>query len=114
MGVSKNAGLNRVNISYDAFNPTTYKKITNKDYCHEVRKGVVEAVDAGLNPVKLNMVILKDIKHGDIPYTIEFECSNEGVNDLIFKKYHYSLNKLEIGAGKKDPKYNTAKYTPQE
>ncbi|UCG68585.1 MAG: GTP 3',8-cyclase MoaA, partial [Thermoplasmata archaeon] len=112
-----NAGLDRVNISYDAFNPTTYKNITNKNFYHEVRKGVEAAVDAGLNPVKLNMVVLKNINDSDIPHAIEFasdvgailqliefESSKEGTRDQIFKKYHHSLNKLETELEKRAQK----------
>lgn len=104
----KDAGLNRINVSLDAFNPVTYQRITNKDLYHEVRKGVEAAVEAGLCPVKLNMVVLKEINHKNIPHAIEFasdvgailqliefESSKEEANNLMFRKYHHSLNELE-------------------
>lgn len=104
----KESGLKRVNVSFDAIDPITFKKITNKDLYYEVKEGVSAAIKAGLNPVKLNMVVLKGINDHDIPLAIEyasnigailqlieFESSKEEVQNPIFNKYHLDLNRLE-------------------
>ena len=57
----KNAGLDRVNVSLDTLNRDTYKFVTNKDYLEKAKSGILKAVDVGLYPVKINMVIMKDI-----------------------------------------------------
>ncbi|MGZ0747647.1 MULTISPECIES: GTP 3',8-cyclase MoaA [unclassified Haloparvum] len=55
----KEAGLDRVNVSQDALDPDEFAEITKSGAYDEVLKGVEAAVDAGLDPVKLNMVVFK-------------------------------------------------------
>ncbi|RBQ22452.1 7,8-dihydro-6-hydroxymethylpterin dimethyltransferase [Candidatus Methanobinarius endosymbioticus] len=103
-----NAGLNRVNISFDTLNPQTYKIITSKDYLSEAKKCVIEAVNVGLNPVKLNMVVMKDIndgevmemfkftkKHGIVLQLIELMKSENCDDDAFSEKYHFDVEPLE-------------------
>jgi cyclic pyranopterin phosphate synthase len=56
------AGLERVNISLDSLNPATYGSITGggKGDLYRVLEGIDSAVDAGLSPIKLNMVVLRE------------------------------------------------------
>lgn len=56
----KAAGLQRVNISVDSFNRDSYKLITGFDLLEKVIKGIYKSVEAGLKPVKINSVIIKD------------------------------------------------------
>ena len=46
-------------------------------------KGVEAAIEAGFCPVKLNMVILKDVNVGDVPDMIEYAAKNRVVLQLI-------------------------------
>ncbi len=109
----REAGLKRVNVSFDAFDPDTFEKITNKNAYYEVKKGVEAAIKAGLAPVKLNMVVLKGINENDIflgidfasdagaiLQLIEFESSREEAYNLTFKRYHYNLSRVEASLGK--------------
>jgi len=102
-----------VNISFDAIDPITFQKITNKDSYYEVKDGVEAAINAELNPVKLNMVVLKGINDNDIPHAIElasnfgailqlieFESNIEEAHNPTFKKYYYNLNRVEKGLAK--------------
>ena len=57
----KNAGLNRINISIDSLNKDTYKTITKFDLLGNVLKGIQKALEVGLNPVKINSVIINNI-----------------------------------------------------
>lgn len=104
----KEAGLNRVNVSFDGLEPTTFQMITNKDVFNKVKQGVSAAVKTGLSPVKLNMVILKGINEKDIPQAIEFssdvgailqliefEGSRETANDILFQKHYINLKQVE-------------------
>lgn len=104
----KRAGLKRVNVSFDAFDPRTFQRIANKNAYHEVKRGVIEAIKAGLHPVKLNMVVLKGINEHNIPRAIEFassvgailqliefEGSREEAKKPIFRMHHYGLAKVE-------------------
>ena len=56
----KSAGLDRVNIGCDAVGPAMVKN------AGAIRGGVEAAKEAGLSPIKLNMVVLKGINDGEI------------------------------------------------
>lgn len=51
------AGLNRVNVSLDTLDPVKYKKITRGGNIDQVIEGLHKAKQAGLTPVKVNMVV---------------------------------------------------------
>ena len=53
------AGLDRVNVSQDALDPEAFAAVTKSGAYEEVLEGVRCAVDAGLDPVKLNMVVFE-------------------------------------------------------
>ncbi|TAJ44644.1 GTP 3',8-cyclase MoaA [Methanofollis fontis] len=65
-GDLREAGLARVNISLDTLNPERYRRIAGRDLLPQVLEGIHAAVDAGLTPVKLNMVLLKGINEDEI------------------------------------------------
>jgi GTP 3',8-cyclase len=75
-------GLKRVNISLPSLNPETYRKLTGGQLEHAL-EGVKAAIDAILYPVKLNMVILKDINVDDIPDLIDYAGLNGVILQLI-------------------------------
>jgi cyclic pyranopterin phosphate synthase len=54
----KKAGLNRVNISLDTVNPEKYCQITRNGELTKVLEGIEAARNAGLEPIKINCVIL--------------------------------------------------------
>lgn len=60
------AGLKRVNVSLDSLNRDTYRKITGIDRLGDVLEGITAALDAGLTPVKINMVVLQGINNQEI------------------------------------------------
>ena len=62
----KEAGMSRVNISLDSLNPETYKKITGSDRLSDVLSGIDAALEAGLTPIKLNMVMLRGINDHEL------------------------------------------------
>jgi cyclic pyranopterin phosphate synthase len=76
------AGLGRINISLATLNPQTYSKLT-KGNLDKVLTGVEAAVKAGFNPVKLNMVILKNINEHDIPNMITYAEKTGTILQLI-------------------------------
>lgn len=62
----KNAGLNRVNISIDSLFETRYKEITRGGNIDDVLQGLDAAVAVGLNPIKINTVIIKGFNDDEI------------------------------------------------
>jgi GTP 3',8-cyclase len=75
----KEAGLSRVNISLDTLNPGRYKQITGKDCLSEVLEGIESALDAGLTPVKLNMVLLEGINEDEMDDFLAFVRNNRNL-----------------------------------
>ena len=55
----RDAGLERVNVSQDALDPEAFAEITKSGAYDRVLEGVDAALDAGLDPVKLNMVVFE-------------------------------------------------------
>ena len=69
----RKAGVKRVNISLDAMTPEIYYQINQVPYPLEtVLEGVDNALGAGFEAVKVNMVVQKDINVGDILPMVEY------------------------------------------
>jgi cyclic pyranopterin phosphate synthase len=67
------SGLDRVNVSLPSINKEHYGAITGyPNMLPRVMEGIDAAIDAGLTPVKLNMVLLKGINHSEIDDAINF------------------------------------------
>ncbi len=105
----KEAGLKRVNISMHALNDNDYLKITgnSRDFRPDVIDGIKSAHLAGLEPVKINFVVLKGInddkinemmdfclENDAILQLIEYEAPREAENSIEYKKYHVDLSKI--------------------
>jgi cyclic pyranopterin phosphate synthase len=104
----KLAGLRRVNVSLHTLDPDLYARICGMDLSGLVVDGISAAVRAGLNPVKVNMVVLKDTNEGHIRpmidfcarsgavlQLIEFEADRESSNGCQFVERYYSLKSTE-------------------
>lgn len=57
----KQAGLSRINISLDSLDPDQYHAITRLGNLADVFAGIEAAFDAGLEPVKLNTVVVREL-----------------------------------------------------
>ena len=98
----RKAGLRRVNVSLDSLDPETYKRITGIDRLSDVLAGIDAALDAGLTPIKLNMVVLEGINDKEIDDFLAYVRGNRNLvlqlielmhfNDCT---YHGDLNGLE-------------------
>jgi cyclic pyranopterin phosphate synthase len=67
-GELKEAGLSRVNISLDSLDPETYKTITRVGRLEDALGGLRKAVEVGLEPVKMNVVVLKGMNDDPVPF----------------------------------------------
>lgn len=54
--VLADAGLMRLNVSLDAIDASQYRRVTRRGDVGQVFAGIAAAVEAGLNPVKINCV----------------------------------------------------------
>jgi len=72
-GELADSGLDRVNISLDSLREDRYDAITRtRNNLSRVIDGIYSAIDAGLTPIKLNMVVLKGMNDDEIWDMIEF------------------------------------------
>ena len=62
----KASGLRRVNVSLDSLKREKFRKITGDDMLPEVMKGIAQAREVGLEPVKINVVVMQGINDGEI------------------------------------------------
>lgn len=60
------SGLSRVNISLDTLKPDRYSEITRGGDFSLVKKGIIAAEEAGLLPVKINMVPIRNLNEDEI------------------------------------------------
>jgi len=79
----KEAGLRRVNISLDTLDEKDFTRITRGGELGRVIEGVKSAVDAGLQPVKLNMVMMRGVNTDRVKEMIEFASRNHAILQLI-------------------------------
>ena len=54
----KQAGLDRVNISLDSLKPDVFHQMTGGDL-EKVKAGINASIEAGLNPIKINVVLVR-------------------------------------------------------
>ncbi|HAC34215.1 MAG TPA: GTP 3',8-cyclase MoaA [Gammaproteobacteria bacterium] len=73
----KQAGLQRINVSLDSLDAERFRDITGGGKLHKVLKGLAAAKQAGLEPVKINMVVQGGVNDGEIPEMIRF-CADQG------------------------------------
>ena len=60
------AGLKRVNVSLDSLQPDRYREMTRGGNLSDVLEGISAAEDAGLYPVKINMVPIRGFNDDEI------------------------------------------------
>jgi cyclic pyranopterin phosphate synthase len=101
-GDLKAAGMKRVNVSIDSIHPETYKKITGQDALGQVLDGMRAALDAGLTPIKINMVVLEGINDREIDDFLAYIRGNRNLvlqlielMDFNACDHHMKLNGLE-------------------
>lgn len=78
------AGLDRVNVSLDSLRPEVYSRITGgtaEDH-RRVLDGIDAAIGAGLVPVKVNMVVLKE-NEGEVWDMVDFARARGVILQLI-------------------------------
>lgn len=128
----KEAGLDRVNISMHAIDEYNFHFITDtkKNFLPIVKQGIQAASDAGLGPIKINFVLMKNInedqvdgmikfcaENGSILQLIEFEANREKEHSEEYIKYHVPLEPIERRIQKQamdvehNPLHNRERYT---
>ena len=68
----KRAGLTRLNISLDSFKAERFLELTRRDELQRTLAGIDAAIDAGFDPVKINVVVMRGINDDEILDFAEF------------------------------------------
>ena len=101
-------GLDRVNISIHSLRRWRYFLLTGVDRRDYTLRAIEAALDAGIKPIKLNMVILRDINEDEVDELIEYSYSLGGYPDTIvqfiellnvspefYRAYHVDISIIE-------------------
>lgn len=102
----KKAGLRRVNISLDSLDPEKYRRITGSGNLEQVMEGINLCIEEGLNPVKINVVLLKGINDDEVnkfvtltrvmPVNVRFiELMPVGNASRWFKDLYISIDQIK-------------------
>lgn len=97
----REAGLKRVNVSLDTLDPLTFKKISVNASLEQVFDGIAAAEEAGLLPIKLNMVVMKGVNDMEI----------ESMARLTFTK-PWTIRFIEVMPMRQNPGAQLGQYVP--
>lgn len=68
----KESGLGRVNISLDSFDSERFRRITRGGDLGQILRGIHAALEADLQPVKLNVVVIRGVNDDELPAFIDY------------------------------------------
>jgi len=74
----RDAGLRRISFSLDSLDRENFRKVTGRDGLQEVLESVRLAQELGLDPVKVNAVIIREINDHEIEALAQF-AAEQGV-----------------------------------
>ena len=105
-GVLKENGVGRINVSLDSLDPEKFAQITQGDLS-TVINGLMEAKRIGLNPIKINMVVMKGLNDHEISDMVDFclehdftlrfiETMPVGESGLQATDYYVSLDDVRL------------------
>jgi len=102
------AGLKRINVSIPSLSREKYRYITGVDSLEIVLEGIKKALDVGLTPLTINIVILKNVNDDEYIEFIKFASRFNGnikirfielepiaIPKDIFSKYYVPLETIE-------------------
>lgn len=81
-----NAGLKRITVSLDALDDDIFRRMNDVDFpVADVLRGIEAASDAGIRPVKINMVVKRGVnEHQVVPMAQHFKGSGHIVRFIEF------------------------------
>lgn len=100
-GELKRAGLNRVNVSLDTLSPEKFKTVTRGGNINDVLDGLRAAKQAGLTPVKVNVVKMDSTDADELDKLRSF-CDNEGLKIQFIRQMDLetgTFSEVEGGRG---------------
>ena len=79
------SGLDRVNVSLDTVDPEVFRTLTRRDRLADVVAGLAAAAEAGLEPVKVNAVLLRGVNDTEAPALLRW-CLARGYQLRIIEQ----------------------------
>jgi cyclic pyranopterin phosphate synthase len=73
----REAGLDRVNVSLDTVDADTFVKLARRDRLADVLAGLEAAAQAGMTPVKVNAVLMRDLNDHEAVDLLQY-CLDRG------------------------------------
>jgi GTP 3',8-cyclase len=77
------SGLKRINVSLDSLKNDAFSTITRRSYYEKVRRGIARAARIGLNPIKVNVVLIRGFNDNEILDFAELSRKNNFVIRFI-------------------------------
>lgn len=71
------AGVSRINVSLDSLQAERIQQITGRDALPKILAGLAAAKQAGLSPIKINMVVMPGVNDDEIDAMVGF-CMQQG------------------------------------
>ncbi len=101
IGEWREAGLNQINVSVDSLDPRMFHQITGENKFHQVMSGIDRAFEVGFEQVKVNVVLMKNLNHQELPAFLRWikdrpiqlrfiELMQTGEMDELFQQHHVS------------------------
>lgn len=81
-GALREAGIGRINVSLDSLRAERFREIT-RGKLDKVLDGLMTARRSGFSPIKINMVVMKDVNDDEIEDMVEFCIEHEFTLRLI-------------------------------
>ncbi len=99
----RDAGLHAINISVDSLDPARFEQVTGRALLDRVLRGVTASLQAGLSPVKVNVVLLRGLALDelrrfldltrDAPISVRFiELMRTGCDAGFFAAHHLPVS----------------------
>jgi cyclic pyranopterin phosphate synthase len=79
----KTAGLDGVNVSLDSLDPGRFRLLARRDQLEAVLEGIRAARAAGLDPVKVNCVVMRGVNDEEIPAFLRWAAEEDLVVRFI-------------------------------
>ncbi|MFC7457225.1 GTP 3',8-cyclase MoaA [Brachybacterium sp. GCM10030267] len=73
----REAGLDRINVSLDSVVSETFERLSRRPLLHRVLAGIDGAQQAGLDPIKINAVLLPGVNDHELPELLDWCLSRD-------------------------------------
>jgi len=74
--VLKKSGVSRINVSLDTLNPDVFREVTQGDL-EPVLRGLQVAKAVGFHPIKINMVVMRDLNLHEVGDMVDYCLENQ-------------------------------------